>query len=161
MQTTLPFFFAILLFSCAPEINLFEAESETNQSIRFKRIAGRIPVISATLNGKPAYFIIDTGASVSVLNEPEAENYGFTVGVSNDINVTGFAGSSNVRRVGNYTLQVGTLKITHIRFSCKNINDLVRAVYQNENIKISGILGSDVFAQYRMQIDFMTQTISF
>jgi len=66
-----------------------------------------------------------------------------------------------MRRVVNCTLRMGTLKITHVRFSCKNINELVAVVYRNENIKISGILGSDVFTQYRMQIDFMNQTISF
>jgi len=161
MQIPLLFLLTISLFSCAHDINLSKAKSEKNQIIRFKRIAGRIPVISATLNGKPAYFIIDTGASVSVLNEPEAKSYGFIVGANDDVNVTGFTGTSNMRRVVNCTLQVGTLKITHIRFSCKNINELVTVVYGNENIKISGILGSDLLGQYRMQIDFMNQTISF
>jgi len=87
MQPSLLLIVVILFFSCAQEIKI--SGPEKNQSISFKRTAGRIPVIGATLNGKSAYFIIDTGASISVLNEQEAESFGFIIDTDDDLYVMG------------------------------------------------------------------------
>jgi hypothetical protein len=148
----------VLLASCASSNNSIKTHV---QSIKFKS-AGRIPVIDVILNGKPARFIIDTGASISILNEQEADYYGFRkIEPLADVEVAGFEGSSMMKHATKCTLEIGSLKITHIRFKSKDINALVAILYRNEQIRIAGILGADLLTQYRMQIDFMNKTISF
>ena len=152
----------VSIAACSPARNV-SVSTGLSQSIRFQT-AGRIPVIEVILNGKPARFIIDTGASVSVLNEPDAGYYGFRVidpFFLADIEVTGFADTSLMKQTANCTLEIGRLKITHLRFKSKNISHLTSLLYRNECVRVAGILGSDMFTQYRMQIDFMNKTITF
>src|SRR5688500_9835416 len=44
--------------------------------MKFRTIKN-IPVLEGKLNGKRALFIIDTGASVSILNKSESQKFGF------------------------------------------------------------------------------------
>jgi Aspartyl protease len=125
---------------------------------------GHIPVVKAKLNGKPALFIIDTGASVSILNAGFATYYGFSVveEITVQHTATGLEGAAlPLGCVGKYTLEVGPLQIRSPRFQSRNLQALSSILFADERVHIAGIFGADVLMQYKMRIDFTNRTISF
>lgn len=150
--------FAILV-QCAPMV---VTSVESVRSITFYTV-GRIPVIEARLNGKPARFIIDTGASVSVLNTHEAGFYGFAIKPhdADAVDVTGFSGVSQIQGAGQCTVEIGSLRITHLRFRSRDMHDFVQVLYPAGEARIAGILGSDLLMQYKMKIDFTDRKVFF
>ncbi|MBL0743144.1 retropepsin-like aspartic protease [Chryseolinea lacunae] len=133
------------------------------QRVRFQPY-GRIPVIEAKLNGKPAFFIVDTGASVSILNEQAARHFGFriaTEGMYEAVEVTGFNGTSTMHHAGRCILEIGDLQIRSLRFKSRDMSDFSSVFFDQERIRIAGILGADMLTQYNMTIDFGTKTLVF
>ncbi len=128
----------VLVSGCASETAL---PIEPVRSITFRTV-GRIPVIEARLNGKPAAFIIDTGASVSILNTSEAAFYGFEVSTlqSDAVDVTGFSGVSQIHNAGRCTIEIGSLRITHLRFRSRDMPRLCQnplSIRRNTNSRHS------------------------
>jgi hypothetical protein len=137
--------------------------SIVEKQLRFETY-GHIPVVRATLNGKPALFIIDTGASISILNAGFAAYYGFSVveEITVQHTATGLEGAAlPLSCVGKYTLDVGPLHIRSPRFQGRNLQALSSILFADERIHIAGIFGADVLTQYKMRIDFTNRTISF
>lgn len=132
------------------------------RSVVFHTI-GRIPVIEARLNGKPARFIIDTGASVSILNAGEAAFYGFEVFNQEDagVDVAGFSGISRIQSTGRCIIEIGDLKITHLRFKSRDMHDFAAVLYPSGEARVAGILGGDLLAYYQMRIDFVDRKVFF
>jgi predicted aspartyl protease len=143
----------VLFTSCRPA-------TRTNQSINFFSIA-HIPVIEGRINGKTAYFIIDTGASCSILNESVATYYGFKTMVILDEHLMGLNGAAKIKTAYNYSITLSSLKIKALTFRTRKIDELVDVIKNNESIVIAGIIGSDVLKKYQMGIDFRTNKISF
>ncbi len=150
-----------VLWSCSP-VHTARHEPAV-RSVNFYTV-GKIPIIKTRLNGKQAYFIVDTGASVSILNETEAEYYGFTV-MNADVYATtevmGFNGSAPTGRVNTCTIEIGDVAIKYGNFRSKNMQDFAYILQKNENIRLAGILGADLMNRYSMSINFMDKTISF
>jgi hypothetical protein len=145
----------LLMLGCASTGSL-----DTINQLHFKTI-GRIPVIEGTLNGKRAFFIIDTGASVSLLDESVSDHFGFKVICRINHQVEGLGGSARLSQAFNYRVQLGTLNIKNIQFHTKNMSDFVAVIRESENIDIAGIIGSDVFDRYKIAIDYRRNTISY
>jgi hypothetical protein len=143
----------VLFTSCRPT-------TRTNQSINFFSIA-HIPVIEGQINGKVAYFIVDTGASCSILNESVAKYYGFKTMLILDEQLMGLNGSAKIKTAYDYSITLSVLKIKGVVFRTRQIDELVEVIRNNERIAIAGIIGSDVLKKYQMGIDFRTNKISF
>lgn len=150
-----------VLSSCAPVQTAQRAPHV--RSVNFYTV-GKIPVIRTRLNGKLAHFIVDTGASVSILNEAEASYYGFEV-MNADIYATtevlGFSGSAPTGKVNTCTIEIGDMAIRYSNFRSRNMQDFAYILQKNENIRLAGILGADLMNRYSMRINFMDKTISF
>jgi predicted aspartyl protease len=143
----------VLFTSCRPS-------TRTNQSINFFSIV-HIPVVEGRINGKVAYFIVDTGASCSILNESVAKQYGFKTMVVNDEHLMGLNGTAKIKMAYDYSIALSSLKIKGLIFRTRKIDELVDVIKNNESISIAGIIGSDVLKKYQMGIDFRTNKISF
>lgn len=131
-----------------------------NQSVNFFSVA-RIPVVEGRINGKVAYFIVDTGASCSILNESVARHYGFKTLVSVDEHLMGLNGAAGIKLAYNYSIDLGSLRINSLPFRSRRIDELVDVIKNNDRISIAGIIGSDVMKKYQMSIDYRTNKISF
>jgi hypothetical protein len=131
----------------------------TNQ-LRFTTI-GRIPVIEGKINGKRAYFIIDTGASCSILNQSVSDRFGFKSFVKIDEHVMGLGGEAKMNHAFNCHVEVGPLKLNNIVFRTKHMDSFVSVIQTHENIEIAGIIGSDIFNRYGIAINFKSNTITF
>jgi hypothetical protein len=128
--------------------------------LKFQTV-GRIPVITGSINGKRAYFIIDTGASISMVNESEANHFGFTCFTMAAQNVVGFGGECRTSEAFNCKVAFGPLVIKGITFRTRPMGDFVNVIQQHENISIAGIIGADVLNRYKIAIDFSNNTLSF
>jgi hypothetical protein len=133
---------------------------DTISHIRFIS-AGRIPVAEGKINGKKAFFIIDTGASCSILNESASEHFGFKYFLKIDDHVFGLSGRAKTNQAFNYVIEFGPHKITQVVFRTKHMNDLAAVIREAESIDIAGIIGSDVLYRYKITIDFRNNTILF
>ena len=151
----LNFTLLLLLWGCSPTAYV------PNLNCMYFKTVSRIPVAEVKINGKRAFFIIDTGASCSILNESVSEHFGFRYGIKRDDHVFGLAGTAQMHRAFNCSVEFGPLDLTHTTFRTKHMDDIVSLIKQHENIEIAGIIGSDVLNHYRVAIDFKRSTISF
>jgi hypothetical protein len=150
----------ILIISCSPVRPLYENE---DCHVPFRTHAG-IPLIKVKLNGKTAHFIVDTGASVSLLNEGEAEYFGFQTRSDEDLDevcVTGLNGTAVANRVSPCVLELGTLTVRSHHFKSRDMVEFSRPFMDQAGIRIAGILGSDLMMYYHLQIDYKNHMISF
>jgi predicted aspartyl protease len=145
--------FVMLLVSCRPA-------TRVSQSINFFSIS-HIPVIEGRINGKVAYFIVDTGASCSILNESAAKYFGFKTIIVDDEHLMGLNGAAKIKTAYDYSVKLGPLQIKSLVFRTRKIDELVDVIRNNDRISIAGIIGSDVMKKYQMGIDFRTNKITF
>lgn len=120
-----------------------------------------IPVVQGTINGKKANFIIDSGASLTIVNNEFKDKYGF--GESKlDLTIEGINGGSTQVLSGAYNCEIklNDIKINTVIVS-QNISSLSRVFRTNNGIEINGIIGSDVFTTELVKIDYDTKTVIF
>lgn len=128
--------------------------------LHFRKI-GRIPVVEGKINGKKAYFIIDTGASVSILNDLVSDKFGFRSIDCREQSVLGLGGHARLKDAVHAVVEFGPLRIKNVTFRTKHMADFVAMIKRDENVEIAGIIGGDVFDMYNITIDFKKNRISF
>ncbi len=98
--------------------------------IPFRTIGKRIPLISAQLNNKRAWFIVDTGASITLLNETEAEYFGFSMyHVNHDVTeMRGFSSKLKLSRTSFCNIEIGPLKVGKNVYRSQDMNGLFRII---------------------------------
>lgn len=132
--------------------------------IPFQTIGRQIPVVEALLNGERAWFIIDTGASFTLLNASEADRFGFFVRehpLHQQTEVNGLGGKLTLHETFSCRIDLGPLEIRHFPWKSGNINLISMKILTNEKIRIAGILGSDLLSKYGINVNYDTQTISY
>lgn len=128
--------------------------------LHFTTIA-RIPVIEARINGKDAWFIIDSGASCSLLNESAAEHFNFKFNGLLNEHVHSLNGDAKLNRATNCKIDLGPLRISHHMFHTKEMGAIVSAIEEREDITISGIIGADILRQFKITLDFGNNVLLF
>src|SRR5690606_10877900 len=121
---------------------------------------GTIPLVLVRLNGKRAYFIVDTGASVSILNEQDARYFGFRVRME-DKAMVGFGGMTGLNRVVSSTVEIGALTLKDFPFACQNLDHIAEVFEEHNSIKVAGVIGSDIFRKYGVNINYRDRTLSY
>jgi hypothetical protein len=144
-----------LMYGCLPT-----KSSNAVSQLKFITIK-HIPVVEGRINGKRAYFIIDTGASCSILNQSVADRFGFKFFAAVNGNVAGFGGTAKISQVFNCVIEFGPLRIGNVPFHTRQMDDLASVIWDQEFIEIAGIIGSDIFKRYEIGIDYKTNTITF
>ncbi len=118
------------------------------------------PIVQAKLNGHIAYFLVDTGAAISILNSKAAEEMEFGVSVSSHrpdlYGLTG--GSATAMQAYKTDVFVSGWKLTH-QWAATDMNDLVRLTKHRTRVKISGIIGSDLMQRFGFVIDYGTRKV--
>jgi hypothetical protein len=119
------------------------------------------PIIEVTLNGKKAYFMVDTGSDITILNARDDNKYGFgTVKRAfENHSLTGIGGSiSNIYSTYDVKLEVGSSRVMN-RYLAYDLSRVVRMTEEKTKIKISGIIGSDLMKRYGFIIDYANQRV--
>jgi hypothetical protein len=122
---------------------------------------GMIPVIEGKINGKRAFFIVDTGASCSLLNEQSAHRYGFKYRARSDEQVVGLNGQAKINMAFDYDVQLGSVNLKQAVFKTRHLSELANIIREKDHIDVAGIIGADILKRYGMVIDFNSNTVLF
>lgn len=114
-----------------------------------KIIFDRVPFVYATINGQRELFMIDTGASVSMLDKTFCDDAGIYYADS-EVEIIGVNGASIPQKLtGRIPFQLDSIPYS-ARFSVQDMTSLRRAAGRN----IKGLIGSDILSAYHISIDF-------
>ena len=144
----------IILFS----LILYQCKGSLEKEIPFSDIS-KVPIIKAKLNNKDCYLMIDTGASISILDIAQIEKYNFKLLKYNN-DVLGVGGKSKYYELRDVNVKIDSLNLNN-SFKGNNLNDLVKIIELNSGLTIVGILGSDVFKEQGFKIDYLTNSIRY
>lgn len=147
----------IMLFLLSCESKVKDNSFEGDNKIEFISLKG-IPVVKGKLNNKETYFIIDSGASVSVLNEKEKDKFGFSTSES-DIEAAGYGGTANFMDVFGAEIEIGGVKFI-TDFKAQDLTAIVNIVSKSQGVEISGIIGSDIMHKNDFVINYSEGSIS-
>lgn len=139
--------------SCNAQDNSFEGDGKVD----FIAVS-KVPVVEGTINGKQAFFIVDSGASLSVLDDNQSDYFKFLTSSSN-IAAAGYGGVASFGNASNVKLTIGGKKF-ETDFKSQDLSKIVDLIRENDGVEISGIIGSDIMKDYHFIIDYSELTIS-
>ena len=116
--------------------------------------ANKIPIVKGKINGDDAYFIVDSGASISLLDSKQDKKYGFFTAESQDGGgVAGYGGNTTMMDVIGAVVNVGGITFEG-PFMSQDISNVVSAIEKSDGIHISGIIGSNIMTKAGIIIDY-------
>lgn len=121
------------------------------------------PIIEATINGAKAYFIVDTGSDISILDKSILKAFNVQeIRLSNqNKKAMGFNGAVvDIARVKNAQVNLGDCFV-HNTFYTLNLKSLVDSIERKTDVNISGILGADLLIKYNCIIDYDQKKLTF
>lgn len=118
------------------------------------------PIIELKLNGSGKYWIVDTGANMSLIDETfyEKNKDEFCYIKDFEMTLNGVSGSKNY--VTRYvSCELGdSIIITH-QFLTSDLSGVKKNIKDRLNIDIVGIIGSDYLDRYSYTIDFYNRLL--
>jgi len=113
-------------------------------------------IIQATVNGtKELRFIVDTGATQSILDKTIAKQIG-TLTASN-LSMTTGAGSIQTEALKVDKLSMGDLHMTNVPFATADLSTFGNS----QTVRPVGLIGANVLKRFLMTIDYENQKITF
>ena len=110
------------------------------------------------VNGKIAYFVLDSGASISVLDNNQSEYYGFSIREGGGL-ASGYGGTTNFQLVYNVIISVGDIEFRN-EYKASNLSAIALALVEDDGIQIAGIIGNDIMKPYKFIIDYSDNSVS-
>ncbi len=122
------------------------------------------PIVLGKLNGKNAYFLIDTGADISILNKADIRRFKIKSRKTlvRDHVISGLVSQheQEILVATNANLYMANKKM-NVCFKVLDITNVKVSLGRDCGIWINGIIGSDLMQQYNFVIDYGRQRISF
>ena len=115
---------------------------------------GHVIFLPVSVNGSPGSFVLDTGAQGSSLNTRMARELRLPLGRGGTAH--GAGGNVASHRLTAVTLGIGEARLEKLDLSAMELAPLEN----NTGRPIDGILGSDLFRRYVVEIDYETKRIS-
>lgn len=137
MKKLITLIFALIVISCTKDIP---------NTIKFSTSKG-VPTIKAKLNGIDGTFLIDTGASISIIDSSLVHEYGFKLIKFTNGTVNGIGGSVGLYETTNAKLFYNDTAM-YVNFKASNLTHV------RETLNIVGIIGTDYFQQNNIIIDY-------
>ena len=156
-ESTIPILLILLINGCTPSLMTSEAGATT--SIDFE-VHDNIIVVEAYVNSKWSKFIVDTGASVSLLDFTQSKKYDFTYSVDPDKRLTGFGGKSRLMRTSDVSFRIkGEEPERLLSFSASDLSQL-NVILSQAQQRVLGILGNDFLEMHSAVIDYKRKKLS-
>lgn len=111
-------------------------------------------LVDVVIDGKPAAFIVDTGANLTVMNAGDAATFGLQskpVALAGAFGIGGAvdrAGQAGVR-----SMAVGGMPVRQTRVMTADLGQVVDLVSKLAGRRVAGIVGQDVMREHRAVID--------
>lgn len=145
-----------LFFTCFLAITQLSQAQPDYESVEIVSLVDK-PIIRATLNGQEAFFLLDTGSSLSILDMTQARKFGYFCRPQQStrkIQAIFLDGSrQTLMHAASVNLQIGAKSVLTSYVAC-NLSDLVYSLRSKTQLHISGIIGSDVMQVYGFRIDY-------
>lgn len=108
-------------------------------------------IIEGQVNGKAANFLIDTGASVGLIDDTQVKKYGLLVGKRFNGTLVGAGGEMcNIKHCNTF-VEVGGKSIP--QFLIADIEGVVKSIERETGIKILGIISLPQMKMVGMNVD--------
>lgn len=108
-------------------------------------------IIEGVVNGKAANFLIDTGASVGLIDDTQVKKYGLLVGKRFNGTLVGAGGEMcNIKHCNTF-VEVGGKSIP--QFLIADIEGVVKSIERETGIKILGIISLPQMKMVGMNVD--------
>ena len=118
---------------------------------RIKSISEKRLIIEAEVNGKSAFFLLDSGASIALIDEDKKKEYDLKVGRKYSGTIVGAGGTMrNVRHCDTFVYFEGK-PIT--QFLLADISNVVESIKRETGVEILGIISLPQMAQIGMNLD--------
>lgn len=122
------------------------------------------PIVKGELNGKKAYFLIDTGSSITLLNLKAAPKYDFGL-ARMDIEGYRLSGLNSEHKSGilaatNAKLFLGGKRMQGA-FRVIDLSYIIQSIAESTGIRVAGIIGSDLMRRHNFIIDYREREINF
>ncbi|MEM8968392.1 MAG: retropepsin-like aspartic protease [Bacteroidota bacterium] len=115
------------------------------------------PIVRGTINGKEAFFLVDTGSDVSLIHAKDAKRYGFFCHPRRALDrfqLYGLGTSiKELTAVHNMYVQLGSRTI-FADYIALDLSTIIHSLNTGTSIEISGILGSKTLNKYGFVIDY-------
>jgi len=162
-QIILPVFMGLLLATTTTAANNLFIDSTATETSSYVNLfkAGNYLMLKCQLNGKPAYFLIDTGASFTILNSKSAKDYNFDVLERKGLQTTGFGGSTSVIQIAIGAELDFEGKGVSMGFLAQDLTKMIRLIQSSSKLRIVGIIGTDLLKRYGCRVDFGNKLLKF
>lgn len=97
------------------------------------------PIVKCTVNGKSAYFLVDSGASVGLIDKSLKKEFGLVSGRQYNGSVVGAGGEIDDLYVCNTIVMLDDKPIS--QFLLADIDVVKESIYRQTGIEILGIIG--------------------
>lgn len=110
-------------------------------------------LVELTLNDRPGAFVLDTGASATVLHAPYAARFGLSGKAGLPGGAIGLGGTMKATQVGIESMTLGGVPIRQSRIAMTDLSQLTGLLGTLSGTTIVGIVGQDVMKEHRAVID--------
>jgi hypothetical protein len=128
--------------------------------IRFMPCAKSSLVVALlTLNGHYACFLVDCGSEMTILEQSQADLFGFSIDTDDNSENTDWSGSSVEVRTAKYAvIQIGAIRVFD-GIKAAHVRGMLVVISARFSANVIGIIGADVLRKYHLVIDYATKTI--
>ena len=115
--------------------------------------------LSGKFNGKPARFILDTGASQTVLDKERAQ--GFDLAYETETQTAGGLGTASFETSisKNNTLEIDKLSLNDITVAALDLSHVNKALISQDAEPVDGVLGADVLSRTNAIINYGLEVV--
>ena len=121
-------------------------------AVPLRELATGHHLVDATVNGKTATFILDTGANVSVVHAASGRRLGLPE-KGMPAGAFGLGGGMRAQQVKLERLEIGGMPIRRKQIMTSDLSQLVKVLGTVSRSEIAGIIGQDVMKEHRAVID--------
>ena len=123
------------------------------QAPPLRDIASGHQLVEGALNGRPANFILDTGANVSVVSAAHADHFGLTPQRGVFAAAAGLGGALQASRSRIETLRLGDVEVRLSHLMVADLSQMDRALGLVARRPVHGIIGQDVMRTHAAVVD--------
>jgi predicted aspartyl protease len=118
---------------------------------RIKSISDKRLIVEGVVNGKTASFLVDTGASVAIMDYEQRKDYDLEVGKRFNGTIVGAGGEINNVRYCNTFVHIEDKVIS--QFLLADIDGVVRSIKRETDIEILGIISLPQCKMFGLSLD--------
>ena len=120
-------------------------------------------LIDVAVNHKSARFIVDTGASQTVMDKEQATNFIGRSGILESESLSKGLGTDSMQSFTTEleSLEIGDLKIEKQGIVLLDLSHVVNSYVDMGHPPIDGVIGGDILSNFKAVIDYGSETINF